>query len=83
MNLQKVVWMRALTSWHLYLAVAGGSQVETHTAGLTEGTGRGLGVTTWAYQLILLISSKVQLTLKGGSELLLFEGEPHGGTILW
>ena len=77
--------MGSLTSWHPYLAVAGESQVGIHTAGLTEGTGRDLGVITQLMQLILLTFSKIQLALNGDSELVLLEpqGELHGGTILW
>jgi hypothetical protein len=77
--------MRALTSWHPYLAVAGELQAEIHTTGLTEGTGRDLGVIIQLMQLVHLIFSKNQLSLKGDSDLVLLErqGELHGGTILW
>jgi hypothetical protein len=59
--------------------------METHTAGLTEGTGRDLGVISQLMQLVLLIFSKNQLALKGYRELVLLEplGELHGGTTLW
>jgi hypothetical protein len=84
MILQMIVWVRALTSWHPCLPVAGESLPEIHT-GLIEDKGRGLGVTTQLTLLILLIFSKIQLALRRASGLVLFRlvAELHVGTILW
>jgi hypothetical protein len=64
--------------------VAGESLLVIHTEPI-EDIGRGLGVITQLTLLILPIFSMTQLTLKGGSGLVLFRllAELHAGTILW